>query len=101
MDVLDDEDVQLMLEEWREAAEDGAPGLRLHIFVQVGPAVAACRCGRLLSAVFSHCILAGYHAGTTWAAVSGHSLCRETPLQLSILPSFTSENIEECVGYRS
>lgn len=40
VDVLDDEDVQLMLEEWREAASEGAPGLRLHIFVQVGPACA-------------------------------------------------------------
>ena len=35
VDVMDDEDVQLMLEEWREAVAVGAPGLRLHIFVQV------------------------------------------------------------------
>ena len=35
VDVVDDEDVQLMLEEWREAVNGGAANLRLHIFVQV------------------------------------------------------------------
>ena len=35
VDVRDDEDVALMLEEWREAVTQGTPGLRLHIFVQV------------------------------------------------------------------
>jgi hypothetical protein len=37
VDVVDDEDVSLMLDEWREASAAAAPGLnpsRLHIFVQ-------------------------------------------------------------------
>ena len=35
MDVVDDEDVALMIDEWREAVAGGASNLRLHIFVQV------------------------------------------------------------------
>ena len=35
VDVVDDEDVALMMDEWREAVAAGAQGLRLHVFVQV------------------------------------------------------------------
>jgi len=35
VDVVDDEDVALMIDEWREAVAGGASNLRLHIFVQV------------------------------------------------------------------
>lgn len=35
VDVIDDEDVLLMMEEWREAVASGCSGLRLHIFVEV------------------------------------------------------------------
>ena len=38
VDVVDDEDVAMMLDEWREACEKAPPGAslgRLHIFVQV------------------------------------------------------------------
>ena len=35
VDLVDDEDVALMIDEWREAVAGGASTLRLHIFVQV------------------------------------------------------------------
>ena len=35
VDLVDDEDVALMIDEWREAVAGGASSLRLHIFVQV------------------------------------------------------------------
>lgn len=35
VDVIDDEDVLLMMEEWQEAVASGCSGLRLHLFVEV------------------------------------------------------------------
>ena len=50
MDVVDDEDVALMIDEWREAVAGGASNLRLHIFVQV---TTVCRsCSRYLYAIW-------------------------------------------------
>ncbi len=73
VDLVDDEDVALMIDEWREAVAGGASSLRLHIFVQVTMLTSECphrSCRRIGSILMAYrgsarppsALVAGYNA---------------------------------------